>query len=109
MWSHLFEPFCGILRHQFNPDIVIRAFERGGNCNVNFDTFDFDYTPLLEEPIDDVRERFNISMEGAIMQRPEDLWCGDMGIVGSRQSKDHVERKASWFQKVLAKSGKNVE
>ena len=96
-------------KNQFNPEIVIRAFERGENCNVNFDTFDFDFTPLLEEPIDDIRERFNISMGGAIMQGPDDLWCGDMGIVGSRQNKDHVERKASWFQKVLAKSGKNVE
>jgi hypothetical protein len=96
-------------RNQFDPELVIHAFERGGNCNVNFDTFDFDFTDLLEEPLDDVRERFNISPEGAIVKRPDDLWCGDMGIVGMRHCEDHIEKKASWFQKMLSTSGKNVE
>ena len=96
-------------KNQFDPEYVIQAFERGANCNVNFDTLDFDLSQYLEEPIDDVRERFNISMEGAIMQKPDDLWCGDLGIVGSRKNKDHIERKATWFQRILAKSGKNVQ
>ena len=81
---------------------------RGGWVFVNLDD-NFDFDSLLEEPIDDVRERFNISMENAIVKEPGDLWCGDMGAVGSRHSDDMVVSKASWFQKILAKSGKNVE
>ena len=48
---------------------------------------DFDFDSLLEEPLDDIRERFNISMDGAIVKGPDDLWCGDMGIVGMRKSR----------------------
>ena len=103
-----FDKGLDVWRNQFNPDFVIRAFERGSECNVNFDRFDFDFTDLLTEPLEVVRERFNIFAAGAIMQGPEDLWCGDMGIVGMRQSPDKIEQKQSWFQKLLAASGKNV-
>ena len=75
---------------------------------MNFDTYDFDFESLLEHPIDDIRREMNISMDGAIVKRENDLWCGDMGIVGMRKSPDLIESRKSWFEKVLAKTGKNV-
>ena len=49
-------------RNQFDPDAVIRAFERGGECTVDYEKVGFDFDSLLEEPLDDVRDRFNISI-----------------------------------------------
>jgi len=94
-------------RNQFNPDRVIHAFERGGRATVNFEKYDFDFLPYLEQPLAEVRSKFGIDPEGAIVRGPDDLWCGDMGIVGMRKSPDMVEKKLSWFEKLLA--GKNTE
>ena len=94
-------------RNQVNPDLVIHAFERGGRATVNFEHYDFDFLPYLEQPIADVRAQFGIEADGAIVRGPDDLWCGDMGIVGMRKSSDMIETKLTWFQKLLA--GKNVE
>ncbi|MBC23214.1 MAG: hypothetical protein CMJ32_04775 [Phycisphaerae bacterium] len=104
-----FDKGLEIWKNQFDPEFAIRAFERGGDATVDFDTFDFDFTDLLMQPLDEVRHKFNISPDGAIINAPGDLWCGDMGIVGQRYSKDHIQRKSSWFQKILAASGKNVQ
>ncbi|MCH2160763.1 MAG: hypothetical protein MK085_02700, partial [Phycisphaerales bacterium] len=35
-----FDKGLGVWKNQFNPDIVLRAYERGGECSVNFDTYD---------------------------------------------------------------------
>ena len=84
---------------------MLRAFERGGECSVDYLTVDFDFTELLEQPLAEVRERFNISPDGAIVAAPGDLWCGDLGVVGTRDSADMIKKK-SWLEKLL--SGKNV-
>jgi len=97
-----FDKGLEVWRNQFDPELVVQAFERGGNCTANYETVDFDFDSLLEEPLDDIRERFNISMDGAIIKGPDDLWCGDMGIVGMRKSPDMIEHKKSWFEKLLA-------
>jgi hypothetical protein len=86
---------------------VIQAFERGGRATVNFEQYDFDFLPYLEQPLVEVRSQFGVDPKGAIVRGPDDLWCGDMGIVGMRKSPDMVERKLSWFEKLLA--GKNTE
>ena len=102
-----FDKGLGVYKNEVDPDTVIRAYERGGNCTVNFETYDFDFDSLLEEPLADIRERFNLDPEGAIVRGPGDLWCGNLGIVGMRQDPNKVEKKKSWFEKIL--SGKNVE
>jgi len=81
-------------KNQFKPDLVLRAFERGGECNVNYLQLDFDFTELLEEPLAAVRERFNISPEGMLVRGPEDLWCGDLGVVGTRDNEDQIKKEA---------------
>jgi len=100
-----FDKGIPIWKNQFDPDRVLRAFERGGECTVNYLTLDFDFTDLLEEPIDAVRERFNISPDGAIVRGSEVPWCGKMGVVGTRDGEDMIKKK-SWLEKLL--SGKNV-
>ena len=67
----------------------------------------FDWTGHLTRPIEDVRAEFGITPEGMLISRPDDLWCGDMGLVGERDSPDMVEKKATWLQKML--SGLNVK
>jgi hypothetical protein len=101
-----FDKGLAAFKNEINPDTVIRAYERGGNCNVNYETYDFDFDSLLEEPLADIRERFNLDPEGAIVKGPGDPWCGDRGIVGMRQDPNKVEKKKTWLEKVL--DGKNV-
>ncbi|MCH2136717.1 MAG: Coq4 family protein [Phycisphaerales bacterium] len=93
--------------HQFNPDVVIRAFERGARATTNFEVFGFDFEPYMQQPLADVRAQMGIEEEGAIIKGPGDRWCGEMGVVGQRSSPDMIDMKMSWFQKLLA--GKNVE
>tara|TARA_B100001059_G_scaffold234232_1_gene276247 strand:+ start:15227 stop:16306 length:1080 start_codon:yes stop_codon:yes gene_type:complete len=99
----LFDSSLPLWKNQFKPDIVIGAFERGGLCNTNFVKRGFDWTDLLEQPLNDVRDRFGIPLEGAIVKGPEDLWCGDMGLVGQRDSKDMVDQKMRWLQRLFTK------
>ena len=101
-----FDRGLGAFKNEIDPDRVIRAYERGGNCTVNYETFGFDFDALLEEPLADIRERFNLPTDGAIVQGPGDLWCGDLGIVGMRQDPNKVDEKQSWLERLL--SGKNV-
>ena len=96
-----------VWKNQFDPDVVFRAFERGGNCCVDYLQPDFHFTELLEEKLEDVRKRFNISPDGALVRSSEDLWCGDLGVVGSRGGKDKVEENRSFLYKFFA--DKNVE
>lgn len=98
-----FDKTLPLWRNQFKPDIVMRAYERGGACNTDFLKLDFDWTELLEQPLAEVRERFGIPVDGALMREPGDLWCGDMGLVGQRDSPDMVTRKMTWLQKITAK------
>ena len=93
-------------KNEIDPDRVIRAYERGGNCSVNYEKFGFDFDALLEEPLDAIRDRLQLATEGAIMASPDDPWCGDRGIVGMRQDPNKVEQKKNWLEKLL--SGKNV-
>ncbi|MBG83553.1 MAG: hypothetical protein CMJ40_03280 [Phycisphaerae bacterium] len=99
----LFDSTLPLWKNQFKPDIVLRAYERGGICNTNFLKRGFDWSELLEQPLQDVRDRFNIPLDGAIVKGPDDLWCGDMGIVGQRDSKDMVHQKKRWLEKIFAK------
>ena len=93
-------------RNQFNPEAVIRAFERGGDSTVNYLKFDFDFTEHLERPLADVRRDFGIDPAGALVAGPEDTWCGQVGVVGERQSPDMIERKKNLLERLL--SGKNT-
>ncbi len=94
-------------KHQFRPDAVVHAFERGGRATTNFEVKGFDFLPYLDQPINDVRRAMGIDPDGAIVCGPDDKWCGDMGPVGQRHSPDMIDQKMSWFQKLL--DGKNVE
>ncbi|MCH2154269.1 MAG: hypothetical protein MK089_13095 [Phycisphaerales bacterium] len=99
----LFDSTLPLWKNQFKPDIVMSAYERGGLCNTNFVAPGFDWSELLERPLDEVRAGFNIPLEGAIVKEPGDLWCGDMGLVGQRNSEDMVQQKMRWLQKVFTK------
>lgn len=102
-----FDKSLPMWRNQFKPDIVIGAYERGGKCTTNFVELGFDMTGYLEQPLEDVRAQFNIVPEGMLVTSPDDLWCGDMGLVGQRDSPDMVTKKATWLQKML--DGLNVK
>ncbi|MDG2021173.1 MAG: hypothetical protein P8J59_04405 [Phycisphaerales bacterium] len=94
-------------KNQFNPDAVLRAFERGGDSRVNYLTLDFDFDPYLERPLADVRREFGIDPNGALISGPADKWCGQVGVVGQRSSPDLVERKKSLLERLL--TGKNTK
>lgn len=93
-------------RNQFRPDVVLRAFERGGGATVNYLELDFDFSGHFERPLADVRRDFGIDPEGALIAGPDDKWCGDVGVVGERQSPDIIERKKNILERLLA--GKNT-
>ena len=99
----LFDSTLPLWKNQFKPDVVMRAYERGGQCTTNFLVRGFDWSNLLEQPLQDVRDHFGVPLEGAIMKDPGDLWCGDMGLVGQRDSKDMVDQKMRWMQKIFTK------
>ena len=88
-------------KNQFKPEVVMRAFERGGGCSVDYLKMDFDFGDLFLRPLAEVREEFGIDPEGALINGPEDSWCGEYGIVGQRSSPDLVERKQSMLARIL--------
>lgn len=95
-------------RNQFKPDVVMRAFERGGNCSVDYIQYDFDFGDRFTRSLAEVRAEFGIDPEGALVSAPGDKWCGDMGIVGMRDDDpDIIERKKSLLERMLA--GKNTK
>ena len=96
-----------VWKNQFKPDTVFRAYERGGECTTNYLVEGFDFLPFLEQKLEDVRAQFGIASEGAIIKSPEDLWCGEMGVVGSRESEDKVEEKRTFINKILMKANVN--
>ena len=96
-----------VWKNQFKPDIILRAYERGGEATTNYLVEGFDFHPYLEQKLADVRAEFGIASEGALIQSPKDLWCGDMGVVGSRESEDKVEEKRGFLNKYLMKVNTN--
>ena len=94
-------------KNQFKPDIVLRAFERGGDATVDYLQIGFDFEPHLERPLADVRRDFGVDPEGAIITTPEDQWCGQVGVVGQRTSPDLIEKRKSILERLLA--GKNTK
>ena len=103
----LFDSTLPVWKNQFKPDVVMRAYERGGQCTTNFVARGFDWSNLLEQPLEAVRAGFNVQLDGAIIQSKDDLWCGDMGLVGERNSEDMVNQKMRWLQKVFLKLNVN--
>ena len=53
--------------------------------------------PLMEQPLDEIRERFGVSPEGMLVNNPTDRWCGEMGPVTERESSDIVKQKGLNF------------
>ncbi len=88
-------------KNQFKPEVVMRAFERGGRCTVDYLRMDFEFGDHFLRPLAEVREEFGIDPEGAIIMGPEDSWCGEYGIVGMRSSPDLIERKQSMLERIL--------
>ena len=96
-----------VWKNQFKPDIILRAYERGGEATTNYLVKDFDFLPWMDKKLEEVRAEFGIASEGALIQTAEDLWCGDMGVVGSRESEDKVEEKRGFLNKFLMKANTN--
>ena len=96
-----------VWKNQFKPEIILRAYERGGEATTNYLVEGFDFLPWIDKKLKDVRAEFGIASEGALIQTPEDLWCGEMGVVGSRESGDKVEEKRGFLNKILMKSNTN--
>ena len=84
----VFDPSVRSWRNQFDPDLVFRAFERGSAAKVDYLAPGFDMNPLMDQPIEEIRERFGIPSEGQLVQRWEDRWCGEMGPVAKREGAD---------------------
>lgn len=96
-----------VWKNQFKPDTVFPGYERGGECRVNYVVEGFDIIPFPDKKLEDVRGQFGIASEGARIKSPKDLWCGNMGVVGSRESEDKVEEKLTFINKLLMKANVN--
>ena len=88
-------------KNQFKPEVVMRAYERGGRCSVDYLKMDFDFGDRFLKPLREVREEFGIDPEGALINGPEDPWCGEYGVVGKRSSPDLVQRKQNMLERIL--------
>ena len=86
--GYVFDPTVRAWRHQFDPDRIYRAAERGHACEVNYLDEEVDLDALMAEPLDEVRRQFGIPLEGALVRSAEDRWCGPLGPVGGRVSPD---------------------
>jgi len=86
--GYAYDPTVRAWRHQFDPDMVYRAAERGHACKVNYLDESIDLDTLMTKPLNEVREHFGIPLEGALVRGPDDRWCGEMGPVGERESPD---------------------
>jgi len=86
--GYVYDPTVRAWRHQFDPDMVYRAAERGHACQVNYLDESVDLDALMEKPLREVREEFGIPHEGALVRGPEDRWCGEMGPVDEREDPD---------------------
>ena len=94
-------------KNQFKPEVVLRAYERGANCTVDYIQMNFDFGDRYEKPLAAVREEFGIDPDGALIRTPEDKWCGEYGIVGMREDNpDMIARKRSLLERLL--KGKNT-
>jgi hypothetical protein len=93
----VFDPSVRAWKGQFNPDLFFRAIERGNDAKVDYLTPGYDMDPLMEEPLDEIRERFGIAPEGRLVNGPDDRWCGEMGPVTERESSDIVKQKGLNF------------
>ena len=95
-------------KNQFRPEVVMRAFERGGNCTVDYVKMNYDFGDRYHKPLNEVREEFGIDPEGALIAGPEDKWCGEMGIIGQRDGNpDMIQRRKSLLERML--KGKNTK
>ena len=95
-------------KDQFKPEVVMRAYERGAGCAVDYIKMDFDFGDRFERPLAEVRAEFNIDPDGALIAGPQDKWCGEVGIVGMRdENPDMIERKKNLLERLL--SGKNTK
>ena len=84
--GYAYDPTVRAWRDQFDPDMVYRAAERGYSCKVNYLDQPVDFDALMKRPLAEVRESFGIPPEGALVNGPDDPWCGQMGPVGERVS-----------------------
>lgn len=64
----VFDPTVRAWRHQFDPEAVYRAVERGHACRVNYLDEYVALDSLREHPIEEVREHFGIPAEGAMVR-----------------------------------------
>ncbi|MEE2787081.1 MAG: hypothetical protein VX589_07050 [Myxococcota bacterium] len=81
-----------VWKNQLQPEAFFRAFERGGKVTGDIFKAEFDMHTLMAEKIADVRARYGIEEEGALVLSNEDKWCGEMGVVGQRESPDMVSK-----------------
>ena len=84
--GYAYDPTVRAWRHQFDPEMIYRAAERGHACRVNYLDDSVDLDTLMDKPLQEVREHFGIPLEGALVRGPQDRWCGEMGPVDTRES-----------------------
>jgi len=80
--------------NQIDPEIMFRAKRRGLDCTENYLDTDYDFEPLMKEQLSDVRQRFNISEEGMMVQSKSDKWCGPLGPPYKRVSDQLIKRES---------------
>ena len=68
----------------------MRAYERGGKAGPSILDWEFDRLAGGGRPLAEVREKYGIETEGAIVTSDDYPWCGLMGPVAQRDSPDIV-------------------
>ncbi|MAJ60589.1 MAG: hypothetical protein CBC48_11520 [bacterium TMED88] len=85
-------------RNQFDPEMIYRAAERGHGCRVNYVDQSIDFYSLRDEPLAEVRERFGIDPEGALVRTPADPWCGPLGPPDERENPNLLDEGIQSFE-----------
>lgn len=81
-----------VWKNQFEPEHFFCAFERGGKTHGDIFNIDFDTHSVMFEKIAEVRARYGIEEEGALVLSNDDKWCGAMGVPAHRKSPDLVSQ-----------------
>ncbi|MGI9559000.1 MAG: hypothetical protein ACR2NQ_04985 [Thermodesulfobacteriota bacterium] len=84
--GQVMDPGANAYRNEYEPAPVFRAFKRGSECTGDYMKMDYDFHPLMQEKLSDIRARFNISADGMLVKSGSDLWCGSEGPPGKRHS-----------------------
>ena len=77
-----------VWKNQLKPEAFFAHSSEGAKVTGDILKPDFDMRTLMDQKVADVRACFGIEEEGALVLSNDDKWCGEMGVVGQRESPD---------------------